>query len=125
MQRLEDGKFAKGNKGGPGRPKKEREQRFYEIAISTVTFKDWGLIIKKAVEQAKRGDSTARKFLADYLMGTPQQKLDITTNDESLNVIEITGVDYRTAITNLAPRPMGDSEPSSEGESAFDGQEMG
>jgi len=28
--------------------------------------------------------------------------------------IEVIGVDYRTAITNLAPRPMGDSDPSGE-----------
>jgi hypothetical protein len=77
-ERDENGKFAKGNPGGPGRPKKEREERFTEITLSAVTFKDWEEIIKKAVTQAKRGDSQARKFLADYLLGPPVQRAELT-----------------------------------------------
>jgi len=76
------GRFVKGNgasKGnGGGRPPKKREERYYEITISTVTFSDWERIVQKAAEQAKRGDSTARKWLADYLVGTPEQNINIT-----------------------------------------------
>lgn len=32
---------------------------------------DWKEIVKKAVEQAKIGDSEARAFLAGYLIGLP------------------------------------------------------
>lgn len=40
---------------------------------------------------------------------------DITTGGEKIKTtITIKGVDYRTSITNLAPGPMGDSEPSGE-----------
>lgn len=75
MERDANGKFAEGHKGMGGRPRKEREERFYTIAVSSVTFQDWREIIQAAVKQAKRGDPSARKFLADYLMGTPVQKV--------------------------------------------------
>lgn len=71
------GGFVKGVSGNPnGRPRKDRESRFYEVAVSSVTFKDWREIIERAVSQAKRGDTAARKFLADYLMGVPVQKME-------------------------------------------------
>ena len=81
------GRFVKGNPGNPnakGRPKKAREERYYEIAMSTVTYDDWKAIIKKAAQQAKKGDSMARKFLADYLVGPPQQRLDLTSGGKGL-----------------------------------------
>jgi len=82
-ERKPNGQFKKGHSGGPGRPKKTREERYYEIAVSTVTFKDWEQIIKKAAEQAKRGDYQARKWLSDYL--APQsQKHEITTDGPPL-----------------------------------------
>lgn len=74
-ERDEKGHFVKGHSGGPGRPPKEREERFYEIMLSAVTYENWKEIVKKAVDQAKRGDSSARKFLADYLIGPPVQKV--------------------------------------------------
>jgi len=75
-QRDERGRFVKGYNGGPGRPPKAREKRYYEITISTCTYKQWTAIIKKAVEQALEGDATARKWLSDYLVGSPKQYLE-------------------------------------------------
>ena len=72
------GGFVKGVSGNPnGRPKKEREQRFLEITLSTVTFDDWKDIVTKAVKQAKTGDAVARKWLSDYLMGPPVQRSEV------------------------------------------------
>ena len=85
-EREANGQFAKGWKGGPGRPKKDREMRFYEITMSACTFKDWRAIVKKAIEQAKRGDTAARKWLSDYLIGTPDQNLNVK-GDSVLDVI--------------------------------------
>jgi hypothetical protein len=68
---------AKGNKGGPGRPKRKREERYYEILVSAVTFEDWRAIVKKAADQARRGDATARKWLADYIVGVPEQTQNV------------------------------------------------
>lgn len=79
----------KGNKGGPGRPTKEREQKYYEYAMNTVTFKDWQAIIGKAVQDAKRGDASARKWLSDYL--APQsQKHELTGADGGVIRVTIT-----------------------------------
>ena len=83
--RKANGQYEKGNSGNPkGRPKKKREERYLEITMSACTFKDWRLIVQKAVNDAKRGDATARKWLSDYLIGSPQQKMDITTDGEKI-----------------------------------------
>jgi hypothetical protein len=85
--RDEKGRFVKGSQGNPhGRPPKEREVRFYEITLATVTFEDWREIVTRAVQDAKRGDTAARKWLADYLIGTPEQKLDVTSNGNTVFV---------------------------------------
>jgi hypothetical protein len=86
QDRDEKGRFITGNGGGPGRPARAREERFLEITLQTVTYQDWKDIIQKAVTQAKRGDSQARKFLADYLLGPPSQKVDLTIG-EPLTII--------------------------------------
>ncbi len=124
--RDEKGRFIKGNTGNPnGRMPKEREVKYYELTKSNVSESDWAGIVKTAVRLATKGDAQARKWLSDQLIGLPEQKVDLTSNGENINAIGITGVDYRSAITNLAPRSMGDSESSSEGESAFDGETLG
>lgn len=75
------GRFVVGNKGGPGRPAKEREERYFEITTHTVTYDEWCKIIEKAAEQARRGSHQARKFLADYLLGPPAQRHELTGRD--------------------------------------------
>jgi hypothetical protein len=125
-QRDAKGRFIKGSVPNPkGRPSKEREVKFYDLTVSAVSEEDWVGIVKAAVKLATKGDAQARKWLSDFLIGLPQQKVDLTTNGENINSIGITGVDYRSAIANLAPRPMGDSESPSESESAFDGETLG
>lgn len=85
------GRFTNGNGGGPGRPSKKREERYYEIAMSSCTYKDWRAIWKKAVEQAVEGDATARKFVADYLLGPPVQRQEITGADGADLAIRVIG----------------------------------
>ena len=36
----------------------------------------------KAVEQAKRGDKSARQWLADYCLGKPVQSIDLSVPDK-------------------------------------------
>ena len=72
----ENGKFKKGNPGGPGRPKREREVTYYHILEMAVSENDWKAICAKAVYQAKRGDAVARKWIADYLIGAPIQRTE-------------------------------------------------
>ena len=81
-ERDDKGHFVKGNSGNPtGRAPRQREERYYSIMMQTVTFADWERIIGKAVEQAKKGDSVARKWLSDYLIGPPVERKEITGAD--------------------------------------------
>jgi len=83
-----NGRFVKGYGGGPGRPKKAREVRYSEIMQTACSFKEWRAICKKAVEQAKRGDATARKWLSDNLIGVPKQRMELSGPDEGKITIE-------------------------------------
>lgn len=87
--RTPDGRFPKGQSGNPaGRPTKQREERYREILLSTVTFDVWAEIVSKAADQAKRGDAVARKWLADYLVGVPVQRNEISGPNGTALVIE-------------------------------------
>ena len=87
------GTWKPGQSGNPkGRPPKSKEEKFFKTTISSVKLSDWREIVQKAVEQAKRGNPAARKWLSDYLLGPPQQKLDVTSLGEKIQVIGL-GID--------------------------------
>lgn len=93
-QRDEHGRFVKGQSGNPnGRPKKARETRYYEILVSTVTFEQWKRIVDKARQQAERGDATARKWLADYIVGSPEQNIHISGDYPVIREVVFQGPD--------------------------------
>ena len=96
IKRDENGKFTKGTGGGPGRPKREREAQYYRILEMAVSADDWSAICCKAVEQAKRGDAVARKFIADYLLGTPPQRIEHSGEDGKAMEIVVRYVNGRT-----------------------------
>jgi len=115
MERDPFGRFVKSP--GPGRPPKEREKRYLEITLSTCTFEDWGAIVAKATEQAKRGDATARKWLSDYLLGTPVQHIGISGPDGGPVEIDDYREQLQRRISSIAERvgPSADSgEPKPE-----------
>ncbi len=65
------GRFANGNPGGPGRPRRDTE-RTYIAALSEACPPDtWREIVARAVADAKAGDATARAWLGGYLVGRP------------------------------------------------------
>ena len=84
------GGFQKGQSGNPkGRAPKTKEEKLRKVLVSTVTLKDFREIVKKASDLAKRGDAPARKWLSDYLLGPPQQNLDVTSAGEPINHVSI------------------------------------
>ena len=85
VARNDKGQFTKGGAGGPGRPKREVERAYYDATVGAVSLDEWKLIIGKAKEQAIAGDDKARAWLGDYLLGKPQQQIDMTTGDKPLN----------------------------------------
>lgn len=91
--RDDKGRFSKGYKGGPGRKRRQVEDDFMRLLVGAVTKEDWIEICIKAVRQARAGDSVARKWLADYLIGPPVERKEITGKDGNALRIEIVDID--------------------------------
>lgn len=62
------GRFTKGNPGGPGRPPREREVAYLAAVKDSVPVNEWVRIVRKAVEQARRGDRHARQFVCELVL---------------------------------------------------------
>jgi hypothetical protein len=85
--RLPNGTFAKGNAGGPGRPRRAKERDYLQALTDVVGLEDWRAIVQKAVDTAKAGDHRAREWLAKYLVGDdPLAVLDLAEELEALTV---------------------------------------
>jgi hypothetical protein len=54
---------------GPGRPRRETERKYLRSLTAVVKLTDWREIVKRAVEDAKAGDSQARNWLSKHLCG--------------------------------------------------------
>lgn len=83
-ERNEKGQFASGNGGGPGRPKRSSEAEYLDALIEVTPIAAWKRIGRKAVQQAERGDAQARRWLSEYLLGKPQERMDLTSGGESI-----------------------------------------
>jgi hypothetical protein len=67
-----NGRFKHGNPGNPnakGRPKRVIERQYLTAMAETVTRADWVEIIRRAIQDAKVGDSQARAWLSKHLTG--------------------------------------------------------
>jgi hypothetical protein len=64
-----DGRFAVGNPGGPGRPKRITEQDYLAALAAEVPLQVWRIIVRRAVNDALAGDHKARDWIARYLLG--------------------------------------------------------
>ena len=86
-ERDKKGRFVKGNPGNPnakGRPNRKTEDKYLKALRDSVTSKEWKAICKQAVKDAKKGDRSARQWLSDYLLGKPQQFVDLTSGGDKL-----------------------------------------
>src|SRR5262245_12513652 len=69
--RDDNGRFAPGNPGGPGRPRRAVEADYLAALSEAVTLERWGEIVATAIAQAIAGDAKAREWLGSYLAGKP------------------------------------------------------
>lgn len=67
--RQTNGRFAKGNSGGPGRPRRRVEADYLAALCDAVPPDAWQAIVRRAVADAKEGDAKARDWLSRYLLG--------------------------------------------------------
>jgi len=65
------GRFAAGNGGGPGRPKRQAEEDYLQTLSERVPLALWAEIVDKAASDAAAGDAKARDWLSKYLMPQP------------------------------------------------------
>ena len=64
-----NGRFAKGNRGGPGNPYAKRTAAIRGLLLDAVTEDDLRQVVAKLVELAKGGDLPAIRELFDRLFG--------------------------------------------------------
>jgi hypothetical protein len=80
--RNSNGTFAKGNRGGPGRPRRDVEYDYLVALSQGVKLADWKKIVKRASDDAKQGDWRAREWLSRYLLGlSPPRLFDAVAAD--------------------------------------------
>ena len=97
MDGRRNNKGTKGNKGG--RPSRSDEQKLIEnlTPMNSLALDS----LQQGLEKKEQG---AVKLFFEYFYGKPQQRVDVTTNEESLNmpiinfvetepVIKLTGID--------------------------------
>ena len=79
--RTKNGQFAPGNKGGPGNPhvKWVAEQR--RLLRDIVGVEDLRLILMAQMAKAQDGDTTAAKFVFDYVGLRPIEAVDINVSE--------------------------------------------
>lgn len=66
--RENNGRFKKGNPGGPGRPARMVETDYLASLSEQVPRDAWASIVSNAVESAVKGDPKAREWLSRYLL---------------------------------------------------------
>lgn len=91
-ERDKTGRFVAGHRPytNGGRKKRETEQRLLDVLRGCVPDAEAKAIIAKSVTDAKTGDAVARKWLFDYLVGAPVQRIAPTNPDGDR---EYTGMD--------------------------------
>ena len=80
-----NGKFAKGNPGGPGRPRRAIESQYLATLADAVGLDDWQEIVVRAIEDAKAGDKAAREWIAKYVLG-----------NEPMTLVKLAAMEYRS-----------------------------
>jgi len=76
------GRFAVGNPGGPGRPRRLIERDYLTTLSNAVSLEDWQAVVATALTAAKEGDARARDWLTRYLLGNePPQLIDVAVDE--------------------------------------------
>jgi hypothetical protein len=95
-ERAANGRFLRGNKGGPGRPRRKVEIEYLAALGESVTVPTWRKICRRAVDDALAGDAAARAWLSRFLIGA----VDCTL--ERLAAAEKIGLSVDDGISLLA-----------------------
>jgi hypothetical protein len=70
------GRFAKGNRGGPGNPFARQVAKLRQVLLNSVTVGDMTAIANKLIALAKDGNVQAIKLLFSYTLGKPAEAVE-------------------------------------------------
>jgi hypothetical protein len=80
--RAANGRFAKGNPGGPGNPFARQVAGFRQEFMAAVTGDDIAVIVRSLIDKAKAGDVAAARLVLQYTLGKPTAAVDPDRVDE-------------------------------------------
>jgi hypothetical protein len=83
-----NGRFAAGNPGGPGRPRRAVELEYLAILADAVPPGQWKKIVAHAVKDALAGDSKARRWLGEHLLGRQREPLTMLAVTEAAGTLD-------------------------------------
>src|SRR5262245_7238694 len=101
-----DGRFAKGNPGGPGNPFAREVAALRTLLVQRVTRGDVEAVADQLIEQARDGDLVAIRLLLLYVLGRPAAAVDpdgLDAQELALYKREAAGFDVFTPILNGLP----------------------
>jgi len=84
--RDEKGRFAKGNRASPGRPKRMAEMQYADRFARAVTPAGFEKAAKKLLEMALNGDVAAIRLLLAYAIGNPVQRIEAKLEQRSVSL---------------------------------------
>ena len=70
------GRFAPGNRGGPGNPYARQVAALRSALLASVTAEDMRQLGRALLDQARAGDAAAARVLLAYLLGRPGEAPD-------------------------------------------------
>ena len=87
-QRDTNGRFARGNPGGPGNPHAERTEKLRAALITAVNAADVKRIIRAMVLNAEEGDVQAAALVLDRTLGKPRTPIDVNAEVAMASQVE-------------------------------------
>ena len=101
------GKFARGNRGGPGNPFAREVNHLRRVAVSEMTDLDMRGLVRAMIELGKKGDRVAARLAFQYTLGKPAEATDPDREDiEEWKLFEETK-DWTEQAPALASQPNG------------------
>ena len=84
------GRFARGNPGGPGRPRRSIEIEYLGAISDGGILAHWSEIVAQARDDARAGDWRAREWLSRYLVGieSPPSLVDLASAEDGSKTTE-------------------------------------
>ena len=104
--RERDGRFAKGNPGGPGNPFAREVAALRTLLLQRVTRGDVEAVADQLIKQAREGDLVAVRLFLLYILGRPAAAVDpdgLDAQELALFKREAAGFDVFTPILNGLP----------------------